>query len=1329
MAEQASKSTRPITNADFEAPFESNITRFGVKGINITDAIDAIEPNEMTRMLNVTHRVDGFLTTRPGQTQLATGGTNIHSGRRLNDPDSSTYTRVYGVDTTLKTGTTGALATIDTGYSGSPLSLVTYRADFSADPWMYVGDSAKMRKVRADGLDLPIGLSAPGAAISSALATEERTTIMSSNAGQYASWAGGYGMIYGIPIPDPIPVSWAGSIPPPIFSAIPDQHGNFGIAMVVAAPVARSEKGYFAFGGVVKTLNLNKVGTRDATDEDYIHLSFSLQNIPGIKEIRVYFCCGTAFAPTILPGFGHSLGPGVTPNPTITNTDAYLKVFSASDFTAFIAAQQLQIDAAQLAQTRALRDQILEQASPTDTRPDVQAILATRNPGQTTSLQAGLGEGAWNEFGIIGIPLRRGDFQRIGSNLSRDWGNINGIILCAITGPDSGGVTVGLSDIYLTGGYNPDTGEPGETQYDYRATNYDTRTGAESNPSPIMGEDAWLDTLRRKITVDPAAYGDGAIRQKIYRRGGTLPTDWQYLGTNGSDGGLFDDTFSDEFAAASTSLETDNYQPVPTVDENGNTILNQPLPIIWGPLDDLIFGCGDPHRAGDVYFCKPGQPDSWPPDNRTEVCSSSDKLMAGVIYGGQSFVFSQEKLFILYPNLSDGTSVTAANTQCTLGMVNQWAVAVGMGGIYFVSPTGIYRTTGGPQEWLSKKIDPIFMGQTKNGVPPIDFSAPEKLRLAIYENELWFQYQDTEGNIPIFIFNIPFGFWRQYQFRRATSMLYADEGNPVSTMLLGGQSSGAVYTLSGTADDGTTIPAHVRTGAINFGRVREEKRLGDQSLNLDTANESITLQNFYNYETIEDVPFVLGGDTDGRATAIYNAFGDTPKRVNNISTDISWVSDEGMPSLFWLGTSAIIEPDVTVNRVTQWDDLGNADESYLTGITLDCDTGGEDRTILVEYDLGGVTNLASTLVVNCDGRHKVKFSWAAVNANKVRLRPADEPCEAWILYKADWIFSVEPPRISKWDSNFENGWDQYYTGLDLFCNTFGLDKTVEVYVDGVLVKTEIVNTNGRLVWHITIPWGRGHVFRFIATDNNPGMLYGHRWQLQEEPSEQTNWNQNFSVEGIESDKYLKAIVFQCDTFGATKSVTVEVDGVVVETLLVNTLGRKVVQKAFPQHLGRVFRVYPTDNNPSRLYSLNWVFDTEPLALDRWETQELDHGIAGWFYPIFGHICVKSMSDVTLTIDYYNQTGGLTTKIYILPNTNNLKQKLFVPFQAVKCILAKYTLTSADPFWLYKVETDVSIRIWGGDQTIIAHIFGDDDLDATRPMTNASLAAARPGGGA
>ncbi len=1323
MPTQKSSVDRPITPAAFENSFESNFVRFGLKGLNINDAIDAVEPNELTRMLNVTHRLDMSITGRAGQTNLTGSavGTNHHSIKRLNS--GSSYTRLYGVDSSLYMGTS-SLGLISTGFSGHPLSMVQYHPPLSGASWMYVGDSDKMLKVRSDGLALPIGLPAPGSAATTALATENRlvlASMTSADSTDAAAWTGNRGYTYANP---PVLIEGTEILDVTDDDAQPAIH--FG-----ALESTPTLAGYYAFYGVPKTLNMNIVGAADATDDDYIHLKVNFSHTQFIKEFRVYFVCSETFSPSILPGVSGEGG---------ANSDAYVKAFSANDFAAFVQAQLTQYDASELARIRDLRNDNLTQSTPTipggrlaflGPHPSVGVTLAQANvsPDRTITAPSNAASDQWQPYGIVGIPLRRGEFQRIGMNQARNWGNITGIITYIQTGPSGeaqvGTVAARFSQLYMTGGSGPDSGEPDASPYDYRITNYDPRTGAEGNPSPIQTDTNFLDALRRSITITPAAYGDSAVRQKFYRRGGTLPTDWFYVGQNSSDGGAFTDTETDGTAGSSTSVAVDNYQPVATVDANGTTVLDQPLSFIWGPLQDLIFGVGDPYRPGDVYFCKPGTPDSWPDDYRAEVTAPSEPLLCGVMYNSQSFVFSSERGFILYPNFSGNIpSVTATNTGCTRGPVAPWAIAVGLGGIYFVNNDGIYSTVGGAEEWLSIKIDPIFRGTTANGYAPIDFTDLDAIRLEIFENELYFQYRDTEDDIQVMIYSIPFKFWRAYQFDAVSSTFYSDEGNDESVMLIGGMETGKSYMFSGTSDDGAAIGCSMRTAALDFGRPRLEKRFGDQTLDYNSTTE-ITLTNYVDYEAVQNIDVVVAATT-GRQVAILDDFGTTPERAKNIASNIAWSTDDVQPLIYQLGTTLIVEPDVTVNRVTQWDDLGHPDASYLMGVTFDVDTGGIDRTILIEGDYDGAIFTVATLTVNAAGRHKLKFSWPGALINKCRVRPNDD-CLVWQLFKVDWISQVEPPNIAVWDSYFENGWDQYYTGLDLYCNTFGQDKTVEVYVDEVLVKTETVNTNGRLVHHITLPWGRGHVFHFVATDANPGMLYDFRWHLDPEPSEQTNWNQNFTTQSALYDKYLKAVVFECDTFNEIKDVTVECDGVVVETLQIQADGRKVIQKAFPQHLGRVFRVYPVDDYPGRLYSLQFVFDGEPFALDRWETQEGTNGINGWSYATYAHVTLKSTTDVTFDITAYNQTGAAITKTYTIPSTGGVKVKTFVPFQAMKGVLHKYVLTSESPFTLYQEETTVYVREWGTDATAPIHPFGDSDQDPTRNMFNAALAAARPGG--
>lgn len=1327
MPEQHSARGNTITGAGFEAPFDTPIWPYGVGGLNLTDALDLIPVGEYSRLTNLTHEKDRELTTRDGQTSLLTGGSVHHSIRRLADPDTGTFTYFVGVDQTLRRGSAGVLTTVDSGYSGDPLTLVPYRPPMSGEPWLFVADRSRMRKVRMDGLDLPIGLPAPTLLPVPALDVEQKTIIANfrDDGTEAANWTGIPGYSYA---DTPVITDT------PTVNELTDPVAGNGVYFTTDPGSAGSPyvpDGYYSAWGVPCARDLSKVGTADAEEEDLFHLWLNFSHVDFIKEFRIYLVCSVNFQPIYLPGVSYT-GVGNV------NSDAYVKTFSGSDLASFIQAQEVQTTAAERVRVREIRDAKLRELAVRDTRRTQEATRAARDAARTITVSSAAGSDTWMEFGKIGVPVRRSDFQRLGVTAGRDWSTITGLIMLAVVGEKAGTITVRMTDFYLTGGSGPDTSEAGAQPYDYRYTDYDPRTGAESCPSPEMETTDMIDAMRRTILVTPPAAADGNLRQRLYRRGGSLNDDWYYVDENAANGAVITDDFTDDAISTAGTLALDHYEPVSTIDAAGNTVNAQPVPAIFGPYEDLLFACGDPYRPGHLYWCASGQPDHWPPANNVEVCAPSEELMHGCLYGNQPWVFSRERLYALYTGLSSGVGVRALPSGCQRGLAGRWAFCVGLGGIYFVAPDGIFRTSGGPEEKLSQKLTPLFRGESRNGYAPINFAVEEALRLAIYHDRLHFLYEDTNGERQVLVYHLYDQTWRHYDFAQPLACLYADESVATQAMLLGGNATGKTYTFSGTTDDGTAISWLARTGAWDLGRPREDKLLGDQILDVDLQGVAATLQNFLNAETVTNPAQALTAAT-GRQRLILDGFGTSPQRARTISTEVRGVA--AGPILYFLGTAITAQPDMTVNRVTNWDDLGNPDESYVTGITLDCDTAGLDRITYFERDFGGVVSTMDTEIVNCDGRHKIKYSWPALPANQVRIRP-DQHCTPWILYRADWIAQAEPPRVAHWDIHFEAEGDAYYTGLDLLCDTGNVEKTLAVEVDGVALvnpttglATFPVTANGRQWVHLTLPWGRGHVFHFWASDDTPGLLYKHKWWVEAEPSEQHNWNQNFSILGSRADKWLKAVVFECDTYGVNKSVTIEADGAVVETLTVNTNGRKVVQLALTtQQLGRVWRVWPIDHQPGRLYSMQPVFDEEPFCLTRWETQELDHDQPGFQTPIAAQITLKSTAPVTLTVRVTRNQGSqyqaaLTEDfIYTIPTTGGVKEKRYVPFDACKGVLFKYLLESGAAFWLYQEESSVVIQPWGAEQALEVHPFGNADADRSRAMQHSTIAAAHSGGG-
>lgn len=1344
--------------------YETPLTRIAREGLNLVKSLDDLTMQEVSRLSNLFHE-GGDLFTRLGQENVGTLAAPVHSVRRLNDPQAGTHTRFWGASTNWYRGLSGVLGVFAGGFSGNPLTMLPVRPALSGEPWMVAADSAQMRKASLTSPALPLGLPVPTGLTTARAAAQSLAVaaLDSSDGTQAANWTTFQGL--------PMLIGHQGTL-----CTVADVAGVTGNAVEVSlsgiqtattgGSTAGAVPGFMGGIALPKALNLAAFGGGQAIDDqDLFHFNLRLNRPDLIAEVRIYMVCSPFTVPTPI-----SAAPGVGAFPTWTlpgmgignfSPSAYLLTIRPSDYTkALIAAETLQ-DAADRVRTAAFLETFSDPVAAADSTSPSSETLA--------------GTGIWTTFSELNLPpIRRGDFAKIGTagQAGTDWSTITGFYLTIQRGDTTITVLkVAFDNFSFTGGSGPDTSEPGTQAYDYRVVNYDPRTGARSNGTAIQTgaigavdgsgnpltapnniPDLTLDALRQAIVITPAAYiPDGAIRQEAFRRGGTLTDNWRFVGRNTANGGIITDTFADLDLANVDVVPVDHFQPVATVNAAGTTILAQPLPILFGPFDDgTVCGLGDPHQPGFLYASLPGEIDHWPSTGgfAIEVCAPSEELMNGCLAGGQGFVLSRERGYTVHTNLTGGAGIVATPSGCVPGLAARWGFCVGPGGVYYVARDGVRVTNGGDSAILTEALRSLFENRTVRGVAPIDFSVPAAIRLSLYDTDLWFLFQDTTGTRQCYVFSLVYRYWRPYAFAHPIAVVYQDETQEGDLSAEGalkaifGGTAGTLYTYGGFTDDGTPIPFAVRTGAWSWGRPREEKLLGDLVLEADLQGLTLTMQTFLNTEAVANLAQTVTGGA-GRTRFIFDPFGTTPQHARNVSIDLSGTAPTTAQAfLSFVGMGYVIQPEVTMNRATTWEPLSTT-EGYCYGVLIDCDTGGTDRTILVEYDLAGVIATAAVLTVNSSGRHKQWYSWPVVHAQLVRLRPTGD-CQPWMLFNVEWISTPEPPRIAGWDTNHEDLGDSYYTGLDLELDTFGQDKLLQVTVDGIPIPGSpfTVNRNGHLHQHLTFTPGRGHVYRFVGIDDNPGLLYSHKWIVEQEPLEQTNWNAPFTVYNSLSDKYLKGIVIEADTFGQDKAVAVEVDGVTLLTITpVHHDGRSVHNYTFPQVLGRVFRIIPTDPFPSRLYTAQPLFDEEPFALARWETQLLDFNLpgSGWGSLLSLDCCYKATAPVTLSVAVYEATGrllqtltgvDLATQTALLPSTSGAKQKRYIVFPANKGVLFKLIATSADAsgVTIYKEESRMRLQPWSGGGAVVK-LLGNDDLDPTREMTKAAVAAGRQGGAA
>jgi hypothetical protein len=324
---------------------------------------------------------------------------------------------------------------------------------------------------------------------------------------------------------------------------------------------------------------------------------------------------------------------------------------------------------------------------------------------------------------------------------------------------------------------------------------------------------------------------------------------------------FIDDNTDSDIASAVTLVET-NDQPVTTQDFSGNAIYAQPVPFIFGPYQgNVIFGVGNKYQPGFMFWSNPGNPDGWSSINNVEVTQPSDPLQNGLMYGTTPYVFSRKTLQQVFPSLSGvSNSFQAIPTACLKGLAwSPYAFCVGPM-IWFLAEDAIYETAGGPETPITEDdLWPIFHGLAVETYQPIDFTQKNYLRMAYHDNEVFFMYKDTAGNIQLLAWNRLKRRWRHANYWFGPDCIYADA--ELGNFLLFGGNDGftRIENPSATGDDGKAIACRVRDGAYDQGVALRAKEYGHMVVDADPQGAALSATVLFNDEAASIGPYNFSG--------------------------------------------------------------------------------------------------------------------------------------------------------------------------------------------------------------------------------------------------------------------------------------------------------------------------------------------------------------------------------------------------------------------------------------------------------------------------------------
>jgi hypothetical protein len=131
-------------------------------------------------------------------------------------------------------------------------------------------------------------------------------------------------------------------------------------------------------------------------------------------------------------------------------------------------------------------------------------------------------------------------------------------------------------------------------------------------------------------------------------------------------------------------------------------------------------------------------------------------------------------------------------------------------GVIFVARDGIFATDfSSPDVELSQAIFPLFVGETVNGLDPINWDASNTMRAAFFKRRYYLAYPSGSHTVPDKVAVFSFSTKQWYFYDHPLCDLFYEEIN--NQLVGGGQDGYSTVLESGTSDQGASIALDCET--------------------------------------------------------------------------------------------------------------------------------------------------------------------------------------------------------------------------------------------------------------------------------------------------------------------------------------------------------------------------------------------------------------------------------------------------------------------------------------------------------------------------------------
>jgi hypothetical protein len=184
--------------------------------------------------------------------------------------------------------------------------------------------------------------------------------------------------------------------------------------------------------------------------------------------------------------------------------------------------------------------------------------------------------------------------------------------------------------------------------------------------------------------------------------------------------------------------------------------------------------------------------------------------------------------------------------------------------------------------------------------------------------------------------------------------------------------------------------------------------------------------------------------------------------------------------------------------------------------------------------------------------------------------------------------------------------------------------------------------------------------------------------------------------GTDANKFFQGCVIAADTLGANKNIVIQDSDTgashVLQPAAVNHSGNQTKPYSFvAPFLAHSVRDVPLDKVPWRRFSIRYVFEPTPEAVQTWTTQWTALSGKGYKHIPRIEVSYSASAPVTLAVTSYD---GISPAVLTLPATGGVTQKALLTLTLNKGQLYRFSAQSAGNFQLFLEDIIVWCGEWG-----------------------------------